>query len=133
MPESSPNHTAPLARPGFRFSRTDAAVILLAMASTPLAWVLVGPLSLIIPIVLAHFFLFCNVFRVRRSFELLWSGAFVVNVALWFGWSGLSWLGIVLAQTPITATLIAMEIASPRYHGIGCAAARRPPEGSPER
>ncbi|CAK0748261.1 hypothetical protein CCP3SC1_1760005 [Gammaproteobacteria bacterium] len=33
--------------------------------------------GLLIGLVLGHFFLFCNVFRVTRQTELIWAGAFI--------------------------------------------------------
>ncbi len=71
-------------------------------------------------IVIGHFFLFCNVFRLRQSYELVWAGVLVINVysALQGGWISTSW--ILTAQLPVTAVFIILEMTSSEYHGIFC-------------
>lgn len=67
---------------------------------------------------LGHFFLFCNLFRVRRSYELLWSAAFLANA---IGWklAGVYSCWLILAvQTPFTLLAIVAEVRSPEYHGL---------------
>jgi hypothetical protein len=103
---------------GFRLSATDAVVIcifgvaagVLQRLETPLWWMLL--------IVAGHFFLFCNVFRVRRSFEVGWAAWFLVNSAVWLWLGNLDWLGVLAAQLPVTACLVLAELRSDRYHGI---------------
>jgi len=75
----------------------------------------------VIPFAAGHFFLFCNVFRVRRKYELLWAGYFLVNAAAWWTVLGhFPWLLIFALQTPATLAAIVAEIRSPHYHGIFC-------------
>jgi len=88
-------------------------------------WSALGKIALLFPVVLAHFFLFCNVFRVRRSLELIWAGVFVVNFAAWSMAGSFSWWPVLLVQTPVTIACIGMEMRSPRYHGIGYSHIRR--------
>ena len=75
--------------------------------------------SWLIPVVVGHFFLFCNVVRLRRAYELLWAGALLLNAGgtcyLLDAWHWWTILGI---QTPATILLLVCEIKSPRYHGI---------------
>jgi hypothetical protein len=75
-------------------------------------------ISLLFVIAPGHFFLFCNVFRIRRGPELIWAGLFLVNTCLWWSFVDFGWLGVLAVQTPITAILIALEMRSPSYHGI---------------
>lgn len=90
---------------------TLIAVIGMNRLHLPFAWILIC--------VVGHFFFFCNVFRVRRSYELIWAVAFLVNVAFWMVWQlSLEWLPPLLTQLPITMLVIGMEIRSPQYHGI---------------
>ncbi|HWE97676.1 MAG TPA: hypothetical protein VG269_27220 [Tepidisphaeraceae bacterium] len=105
--------------PGFRFSRTDGAVILGGALMTWLAWGFLGTFALVFVIVLAHFFLFCNVVRMRRPYELFWAAVFVINTLLWSLSGDLNWWRVLAVQIPVTLVLIAMEIASDRYHGVG--------------
>lgn len=103
---------------GFRFSGTDAVVIgifaivavILQRTGNPLWWILV--------IVAAHFFLFCNVFRVRRRWEIVWAVVFVVNCVVWLWFGCLDWLRVLSIQLPVTAYLIVAEVRGDRYHGL---------------
>lgn len=104
---------------GFRLSRVDLIVISLTIIASleiirrdlPFAWILAC--------VVGHFFLFCNVFRVRRSYELMWAAAFLLNVAYWMAFHlSLEWLPPLLTQLPFTIIVIVAEIRSPQYHGI---------------
>lgn len=104
---------------GMRFSRMDAvAIFAMAIAAVAL-WPAVGGLALVGPFALGHFFLFCNVFRVRRRLEIGWAAAFVANCAMWVTFAeGWSWAAVFAVQLPITIAVIASEIRSPRYHGV---------------
>lgn len=107
-------------RRGFRFSAVDLLAIAVCIISTWVAWPYLGEIALLFPITLGHFFLFCNVFRIHRMFELLWAGVFVVNVSYWALVGQFDWLNVLVIQTPLTATLIISECLNPRYHGIFC-------------
>ncbi len=103
---------------GFRFSVLDGIFLLLYGVA---AWFFSAEfpqLFGLVTVVVVHFFLFCNVFRIRRSFELIWTGIFLANALLFVVLDSFSLLGVVLAQTPVTAILIALEMRSPSYHGI---------------
>ncbi len=105
--------------PGFRFSRTDASSVVVAIAAAGLLWRSLHEMALLFPIVLGHFFLFCNVFRVCRASELAWAGLFVINFTAWALCGHFAWWHVLAAQTPVTLFLIVLEILSPRYHGVG--------------
>ncbi len=113
-------------RPGFRFSRVDALVLVAGAVLTVVLWPAMGSLALVVPVALAHFFLFCNVFRVRRGVELLWAGVFMANFAAWGLLGRFSWVRVLLTQLPVTLTILVVEVRHPRYHGIF---ASRHPEG----
>ena len=106
-------------KPGFRFSLQDAAVIAIGTLATAWLWGQVGSLSLLLLGVLLHFFLFCNVFRVRTRLELIWASSFVLNAGAWQIADELSWQGLLGSQLAITVLVIAAELRSPSYHGIG--------------
>lgn len=103
---------------GFRFSLVDACAIVLGAlgawalrdASPDLAW---G-----IAFALGHFFLFCNVFRVRRRYELAWTAFFLASFAAWRSSGAFSWPAVLATQTPATLLAIAAEVRSAEYHGI---------------
>ena len=116
------NVTSPVRKHGFRLSALDGIVLLLGAVLT--LWLRNESFSLwwVVPMVLGHFFLFCNVFLVWRRLELAWAATFVANVMLHFAWGHSSAVSIILWQLPVTALVIALQIRSPWYHGI---AARR--------
>ena len=105
-------------RCGFRFSVTDAVVIAVGVAATWFLWDALGDVGLLPAVVVFHFFLFCNVFRIRRRYELIWAGAFVVNLLAWQAAEAFAWRNVLLAQTPLTAILIVAEMRGGRYHGV---------------
>ena len=103
---------------GFRLSMRDLAVIVFFVLLTwPLLhwWGEMGWLPLV---VLGHFFLFCNVFRIPRINELIWAGLFILNVYCWvFRWQW-SWLNVLMVQSPVTAAVIAADMFTKNYHGL---------------
>ncbi len=103
---------------GFRFSIVDGMFIALAVAAVIALHGLLKNLVWVIPFAVGHFFLFCNVFRVRRSYELAWVGIFFINLAAWMISDRFSWLGILAVQTPFTLAAFVLEMRSPQYHGI---------------
>jgi hypothetical protein len=104
---------------GFRLMAWDLPAIALCAAATWFAWPALGALSLMLPFVLGHFFLFCNVFRIRRSYELLWAAVFVSNVAVFAVWleAPVFWQ-MAAVQLPVTILVISLELRSARYHGV---------------
>ena len=103
---------------GFRFGWQDGVAIGLAAGATWIGWGSLGSGALLVPLTLGHFFLFCNVFRLRRSYELYWTVVFLLNVGVWLFRGELPWLAILAIQTPVTLALIFIEMKSPRYHGV---------------
>ncbi len=106
--------------PGFRLSYTDLLVLAIAAVAALLLWSWLPPIAVGLVIVLAHFFLFCNVFRVPRKLELIWAGAFVLNVATWQLLDSFSWFNVLAVQLPITAIVVGATIWRSDYHGVGC-------------
>jgi hypothetical protein len=103
---------------GFRFYATDAAVIVSATACVmALKW-RGSPLWWMLATVVGHFFLFCNLVRLRRRFEITWALLFVLNVGIWSASDQLSAFHVLGGQFPVTAALITAELRSSRYHGI---------------
>lgn len=102
---------------GFRMMKQDPPAILLCFVFTVWAWRHIGEYALVAPFVLGNFFLFCNVFRLRGTTELLWSATFLANAAVWLMLSG-SLAGIFLTQMPITLAALAYTIRSPDYRGV---------------
>jgi len=96
----------------------DAVILLVAGALT--FWLMRRdhPLTWIVPMAVGHFFLFCNVFLVWRTWELLWAGVFVLNVFYHVTQDDLSWWPACGWQMPVTLLVILLQLRSPWYHGV---------------
>lgn len=81
-------------------------------------WQCIGDMAGIVPMAVGHFFLFCNVFRIHRTKELIWAGCFLANVIAWALADQLWWPGIIAVQSPLTIAVIVWESYGPWYHGI---------------
>lgn len=105
-------------RHGFRLSWLDGMVLLAGFALS--VWLLRRdfPLAWVVPVVVGHFFLFCNVFLVWRRLELLWAGVFVINVGAHVAFNVFDFLPPLMWQVPMTGLVIALQMRSPWYHGI---------------
>jgi hypothetical protein len=108
---------------GFRFSVVDGVAIAVCAAAMVHFRAVLGPYVGLFAFALGHFFLFCNVFRVRRNYELAWTGVCLANLSAWFllgepFQAASDWLWPLAVQTPFTALAIGAEVRSPRYHGI---------------
>jgi hypothetical protein len=67
--------------------------------------------------VVAHFFLFCNVFKVPRKLELLWAAVFLINTGVWLAAGRFDWRPVLLCQTPFTLAAIGLTLARRRRAG----------------
>jgi len=111
----------PVTRPkyGFRFSVLDAVVLILTMAASIWLRKLNIELWWVLPVVIVHFFLFCNVFMVWRKYELIWAVIFVMNVMLHvLILDNPGWWPACIYQVPVTLIIIGIQMRSPWYHGI---------------
>jgi len=105
-------------KPGFRISLTDAAFLAVML---PLGgYLLLQGAALAGAAVLTatlQFFLFCNVFRIRRKPELAWAGAYlaIFAAAHYREWDPLLTAMLALAGG---AVAIAIELRHPGYHGV---------------
>jgi hypothetical protein len=105
---------------GLRFSVVDAVTLIVGASVTVWMWSRDPKFALIVPFTLAHFFLFCNVFRGTRGPELIWATVFLVNITAWNANGGINWPAICAIQLPLTAFLLWRETTKPWYHGIAC-------------
>jgi hypothetical protein len=105
-------------RTGFRFSRFDAVLLILGVAGSVATWNLPGSPGALVAIVIGHFFLFCNVFTIRRSFEVAWAVMFVALSAMLVIWAEKDWLLALMFVSPLTLVLVTLEIRSGHYHGV---------------
>lgn len=105
--------------PGFRCSLTDGLIIVCGVIG---AVVLAGAVwwkGFIVGYVVAHFFLFCNVVRMARPLELLWSAVFVILAGATIATGVPGWGATVAVSGVMTAAVVVFEIRKPSYHGAG--------------
>ena len=103
---------------GFRFFIGDIFILVSGIAVPLLTWRLIGACSLLVPFVVGHFFLFCNIFRVRRKLELIWAAIFLINTFTWSIIGNLYVPGIFGIQIIATLVIIICEVRSPLYHSV---------------
>ena len=120
---------------GFRILVSDLIAALFAIVTTWFLWhwlegdEMYQTLVLMPLVVLGHFFLFCNVFRVPRKLELAWGVIFIIVVFVHLVLSYTSghapkpsdfWGTTIVFQLPATVTVITWPLFfSKDYHGIG--------------
>jgi hypothetical protein len=103
---------------GLRFSKLDGVVLVLATVITVATWSTTVGWSALVLFVVLHFFLFCNVFRIRRTPELVWAAIFITNCIFWVLVDRPNAMFIAASQLPATLAVICNELLSPYYHGI---------------
>jgi len=103
---------------GFRLSTLDVWVLIVGVGIGFIAWFYMGELSFFVPFVVIHFFLFCNVFRIRRTPELIWAGLFLGNCFVWNALGQIEVVWIFASQLLVTLIIIANELRHPHYHGV---------------
>jgi hypothetical protein len=113
-----PQHQTSAFSPGFRLSALDAVVLLAALIIESWAWWHGHDLLLLAGYVPLTFFLFCNVFRIARSLELIWAGTFALLAGLALT-QGQPSIGAVLGiSATLTVLLILIAMHRPDYHGV---------------
>ena len=103
---------------GFRLSAIDTAVVFVAILSTIAFWRSSNGISSIGLIVVLHFFLFCNVFRIPRLPELLWGGFYLAICTAMLCLDQFTPLFNLACIAPITILVLFWSIRLPTYHGI---------------
>ncbi|WP_339133793.1 MAG: hypothetical protein WGN25_13715 [Candidatus Electrothrix sp. GW3-4] len=100
------------------FSVSDVIVLLVGAVSSSLLYSRENPLGLVVFFTLAHFFLFCNVLRMCRRFELIWAVLFLCFSVSTLLFRLPNWLGTVLITLALTAVLTVLQMRLPFYHGV---------------
>lgn len=108
----------PARKHGFRMSAFDGVILTLGVTFTVWLRSELLPLWWIVPMALGHFFLFCNVFLVWRRLELIWAAVMVILIIGHLAFGHTDWLSPVMMQTPVTLSILWLQLRSPWYHGI---------------
>lgn len=106
-------------KPGFRLSAIDVAVLILGAIGSIVVARYVWWLGLAVAVVVGHFLLFCNVFRISRLLELAWSAVFVALAASTVSRGSPPWPVTLALTLVVTVVVVAIEIRKPSYHGVG--------------
>lgn len=109
----------PRFEPGFRASTADLCAIAAAACGAAALSDSFRTASLIIIVTTLHFFLFCNVFRIRRRPEMIWAGVFFLLSVATIRLEVPGWPATIAAAAAVAAGLIARETRHPSYHGVG--------------
>ena len=65
-----------------------------------------------------HFFLFCNVIRMARRFELAWAGCFLLLAGSTLSIQTPTWNQTFVIAIAVTGVVVFLQIRSPSYHGF---------------
>ena len=103
---------------GFRISTIDVIVLVASTALTIVLWQPTASYSFIGFLVVFHFFLFCNVFRIPRRPELIWGACFLLVCCGCLIADVYSPLTVALSILPITLATIGWSLRLPSYHGV---------------
>jgi hypothetical protein len=111
--------TLPAFVPGFRCSVGDGLDLVGGLAGTIALSMFAWWQGCVVGFVVAHFFLFCNVVRMARPLELLWSGVFVALAGATIATDIPGWVTTFVVSGVVTVTVVVLEIRKPSYHGAG--------------
>ncbi|MCX7408134.1 MAG: hypothetical protein NTZ32_08620 [Planctomycetales bacterium] len=103
---------------GWRLSMLDLGVLIGGAVGSIVAWQWTWWVGFVIAFVVAHFFLFCNIFRMSRPLELVWAAAFVAAAGGTVVTETPGWGVTVVGSLIVTVLVVAIEMRRPSYHGI---------------
>ncbi len=106
-------------QPGFRISIRDKIVLVVGIVCAGLLSVRLPVGAFVIGFVVLHFFLFCNVFRIRRAPELIWAATFVLLSSSTIRFQVPGWTITIAASVSLSIFLICHSMTRRDYHGIG--------------
>ena len=104
--------------PGVRLSSVDVVVLVIGMFATAVLALMTWWWGFVVGFVLVHFFLFCNIFRIGRSSELVWAAIFVGCVAGTIVADTPGWIITALLSLLVTVAVVIVEMRKPSYHGL---------------
>lgn len=105
-------------KPGFQISWLDVIVLVAGLAGSIVAGWQAWWAGVVVGFVVVHFFLFCNVFRIPRAMELVWSAFFflLAGVTILVNFPG--WIATFAASLVLSSLLVWRTTRRDDYHGI---------------
>lgn len=107
----------PTFSPGFRFSTLDGVVLIVGGAAAAGISLISMWIGVATAFAVAHFFVFCNEFRISRPLELIWAGTFAALAVLAMA-QLVVWPVALTASLILTLVVIVIEARRPSYHGV---------------
>ena len=104
--------------PGFRLSLPDCLILLAGAFASFEAANLDLHFGVAVGFTVGHFFLFCNVIRMRRLQELTWAATFIFLCSVSSTFGVPSWLQSFGITSAVKAVLVFFELRAPSYHGV---------------
>ncbi|MEM7179675.1 MAG: hypothetical protein AAF518_02100 [Spirochaetota bacterium] len=103
---------------GVRFWKTDLVLLILGGSiGYFLYYQSLYYYSYLLAYVLLHYFLFCNIVRLRFRLEVLWACLFFANTSICV-FQKVTLLDSFFWQIPVTITLLVFHVRSKMYSGI---------------
>ena len=110
--------TTPTFSPGFRLSLFDVLILLGGLMGSIALGMRIWWAGMVVALVVVHFFLFCNVFRISRPPELIWAAAFVALAGSTIVTGLPGWVATPVLAVALSTFLIWRETRKADYHGI---------------
>ena len=104
-------------KPGFRISTLDYIVLVLGAIASIGALQIDVAIAVVIAFTVGHFFLFCNVVRMNRTYELIWATGFLSLAGATIYGIIASWWVCYGVTILMTCVLVALQLKRPDYHG----------------
>lgn len=104
--------------PGFQISWVDVLVLGIGLAGSILMGLQAWWAGSVVGFVVIHFFLFCNVFRIPRAMELVWSAVFVLLAGATILVNLPGWIATFAASLVLSSFLAWRTTRRDDYHGI---------------
>ena len=105
-------------RPGFRLSEVDVGVLIAGTLLSIFVWRFDEWLAVTVIFAVGHFFLFCNVLRMRRPLELTWTALYLLLASSTILTGFPAWPHTFLSMLGVTAVIAAIQVRLPSYHGV---------------
>ena len=109
----------PTFQPGFRLSSFDVLILAFGLVGALVAGSKLWWAGATIGFVVLHFFLFCNVFRICRSSELVWAAALLGLAVSTINAGVPGWTFTFTSALCLSVVLVILEMRRPSYHGVG--------------
>ena len=109
---------APRCGRGFRLWWSDLLIFALTLPLAAYTWSAPLRPGVAIATVVAHYFLFCNITRMRGLYELIWALSYSA-LSVWLVGTGLlEWPDMTGVIAPLTIALTVIEVTSAEYRGV---------------